>query len=221
ALRCYICEDCDENSQLTEMEVCDGTPVSSSPSPSPSPGPSPNPSPAAPGAPPSAEEEDYDSDESSTVGIMPAGNGGATGAGGATAGGAPAGGAPAGGGAAAPAVPESAAESEEEEDEEEEEEEDERRRRSSARQAQLDVPTAFCYIVRLHLNESVITKRGCTTARMSNGTGHCDGLFENWSVGGCQLCQDDGCNKPIGESSKGIPGLEASLALTLMAIVGR
>jgi len=71
------------------------------------------------------------------------------------------------------------------------------------------------------VNESVITKRGCTTARMSNQTGGCDGLFENWTVGGCQLCQDDGCNQPINglSSSSKLEHSWTLVTLTLMAFM--
>ncbi|KAH8413337.1 hypothetical protein KR009_010050 [Drosophila setifemur] len=239
ALRCYICEDCDENAQIKEMEVCDGTftdgnvqgtPPSAGPNPSPSSSPSSggvsSPAPALPPAVPSApsdedEEEDYDSDESAsaTVGIMPAGNGVATpnqNGGAIGAGAAPAGGAGIGGGAAA-----GAAASEEEDEEEDEEEEEERRKRSSmARQADLDMPVPACFTVRLQLNETVITKRGCTTARMSNQTANCEGLFDNWTVGGCQICHNDGCNQPISGSSTNI-GQWTTIALTIITITSR
>ncbi|XP_016989269.1 E3 ubiquitin-protein ligase HECW2 [Drosophila rhopaloa] len=245
ALRCYKCEDCDENTQLSDMEMCDGplmsgngqgTPAGFSPSPSPVPGGAPSPAPPAPspapGAPapapsPSApsdasEEEDYESEEPATVGIMAAGNG-AGGAGGGAAGAGGAAGGAAGGTVGGASGEAGVAVSEEEEEEDEEEEEEERRkRRSIARQVDLDMPIAFCYTVRLNLNESVITKRGCTTARMSNQTGGCDGLFENWTVAGCQLCQDDGCNQPItGSSSRNIGQSWTFLALTLMAFMTR
>ncbi|EDV59341.2 uncharacterized protein Dere_GG10537 [Drosophila erecta] len=248
ALRCYKCEDCDENTQLSDMDVCEGplmsgngpgTPAVSSPSPSPAPSPSPSPSPAesnntniAPGNSSGAgeEEEDDESEETATIGIMPAGNnllikpGSGIAAGGATGGatGGAAGGATAGGtGAAAGAAAGDVVSEEEEEDEDEEEER--RKRRSRARQVDLDVPIAFCYTVRLQRNESTITKRGCTTARMSNQTGGCEGLFENWTVAGCQLCQDDGCNQPIakGSASGSIGQLWTPLALTLMAFAIR
>ncbi|XP_017097691.2 uncharacterized protein [Drosophila bipectinata] len=229
ALRCYSCEDCDENTQLTEMEVCEAlpgnsngpdTPVSSNPVQN-----APAPAPAAPEAPAPAQnpsvpastsvedgEEDYDSDESSTMGIMPAGgngNGGATGAGGAAA----AGGAGGGGGAGDGGQSQY---SEEEEEEDEDEEEDKRRRR---RQADLDIPIPVCYTVRLILNETVITKRGCTNARMGNESTACDGLFDNWTVGVCQTCHNDGCNQPISGSSRLI-GHSAIVLLAVMSIVG-
>ncbi|XP_016967492.1 uncharacterized protein LOC108036060 [Drosophila biarmipes] len=227
ALRCYKCEDCDEYTLLSDMEVCEGplvsgngqgTPASSSPSPAPAPAPSPaaSPAPNPPGNVPapsenSEEEEDYESEESesATVGIMPAGNGAAAGTG-------------TGNGAAGGAAQEPVREEEEEEDEDEEEDE-RRRRRSSARQVDLDMPIAFCYTVRLQLNESVITNRGCTTARMSNQTVGCEGIFENWTVGGCQLCQDDGCNQPIGvsKSSRSLEHSGTLVTLTLMAFMTR
>ncbi|XP_039491381.1 bone sialoprotein 2 [Drosophila santomea] len=240
ALRCYKCEDCDENTQLSDMEVCEGplinangpgTPASSSSSPSPSPVQAPSaPSPAAsnnannaPGSSSDAseEEEDSESEESTTIGIMPAGSNQPIKPGSGIGGIAAAGGQPAGGAAEAET---GEAVSEEEEEDEDEEEEERRKRRSSARQVDLDVPIAFCYTVRLQLNESAITKRGCTTARMSNQTGGCDGLFENWTVAGCQLCQDDGCNQPIaiGSASRIVGQFwTALLALTLMAFTTR
>ncbi|XP_017047762.1 homeobox protein engrailed-1 [Drosophila ficusphila] len=217
ALRCYQCEDCDENTQLSEMEVCDGptmsvngpgTPATSSSSPSPSPDPaapapaaSPSSAAPAPSSPASSdvseEEEDYESEEPAAAAT---GNG--NGSGGAA------------GGATGEVV------SEEEEEEDEEEEEERRRRRSNARQVDLDVPIASCYTVRLKLNDTVITKRGCTTARMGNQTGACDGLLENWSVAGCSLCQNDGCNKPIyGSSSRNIGQSGTIVVLTLMAFI--
>ncbi|EDW88496.1 nucleolin [Drosophila yakuba] len=231
ALRCYKCEDCDENTQLSDMEVCEGplinangpgTPASSSPSPSPVQAPS-APSPAAsnnannaPGSSSDAseEEEDSESEESTTIGIMPAGNNQAIKPGSEIGGIAE--------GAAGAETGEAV--SEEEEEDEDEEEEERRKRRSSARQVDLDVPIAFCYTVRLQLNESVITKRGCTTARMSNQTSDCDGLFENWTVAGCQMCQNDGCNQPIaiGSASRIVGQFwTALLALTLMAFTSR
>ncbi|EDV31252.1 uncharacterized protein Dana_GF14638 [Drosophila ananassae] len=228
ALRCYSCEDCDENAQLSEMEVCDAqggngngpdATVSSNPVKNPS---APAPAPAAPEAPAPAqnpsvpaatsdedEEEDYDSDESSTIGIMPAGgngNGGATGTGAAAA----AGGAGGGDGG------QSQYSEEEEEEDEDEEEEDKRRRR---RQAELDMPIPVCYTVRLQLNETVITKRGCTSARMGNDSSACEGLFDNWTVGGCQICQNDGCNRPISGSSR-IIGHGTIVLLAVMSLVG-
>lgn len=221
ALRCYKCEDCDENTQLSEMEVCESPLMGGNSSPKPNPAPSPvetNNTNSAPGSSSSSdaseEEEDSESEESATISIMPAGSGTAA-AGGGAAGGAAGG---ADGSAAEEVV------SEEEEEDEDEEDEERRRRRSNARQVDLDVPIAFCYTVRLQLNESTITKRGCTTARRSNQTGGCDGLFENWTVAGCQLCQDDGCNQPmaIGSSSRNNVQFWTLLAgLMLMAFMTR
>ncbi|EDW75503.2 uncharacterized protein Dwil_GK23781 [Drosophila willistoni] len=167
ALRCYTCEDCDEYANLAdlEIEVCSPPPQNGI-----------------------DDDEDYDSNDSATVGIMP-GNGGAQNP------------------APAPAQVDSEPEEEEtnEEEEEEEEEEDDyddrRRRRVVARQQIIDTPNAVCYTVRLQLNGTVITNRGCTVAMSSNRSAACENLYDPWNILGCDQCEENTCNGPINLSN--------------------
>ncbi|XP_068147058.1 uncharacterized protein [Drosophila tropicalis] len=215
ALRCYTCEDCDEYANLAdlEIEVCSPPPqngIVTSPGPSPSPGLSPSPSPSpSPAAPPPAgggnesedededDDEDYDSNDSATVGIMPGNGGGAQNP------------------APAPAQVDSEPEEEEtNEDEEEEEEEDDyddrRRRRMVVRQQIIDTPNAVCYTVRLQLNGTVITNRGCTVSVSSNRSAACENLYDPWNILGCDPCEENTCNGPINLSNSAWTNIASS-----------
>ncbi|XP_032585222.1 uncharacterized protein LOC6576036 [Drosophila mojavensis] len=222
ALRCYTCEDCDEQSVLTELEVCSvpaltaeqpsatgqpGTAVSS-PSAASKPNPAPVPSPAAPaasatapgtaGAAPASspaaasESEDEDDYDSDEEDAATGASAGTNGAGAAAAG------AGTVAGAAAPAP--AAANGESEEEEEEEEDYDYRNKRSISRQTQRQIQStlrAVCYIASLGLNGTEITNRGCTLVTNENQSDVCKSLFDGWSVLDCTLCEFNGCNSPI------------------------
>ncbi|XP_017856674.1 PREDICTED: uncharacterized protein LOC108609465 [Drosophila arizonae] len=240
ALRCYTCEDCDEQSVLTELEVCSvpaltveqpsatgqpGTAVSS-PSAASKPNPAPVPSPAAPAASATApgtagaaqapspaaasESEDEDDYDSDEEDAAPGASAGTNAA-----------------GAPAPA----ATNGESEEEEEEEDDYDYRNKRSISRQTQRQIQStqrAVCYIASLGLNGTEITNRGCTLVTNENQSDVCKSLFDGWSVLGCTLCEYNGCNSPInaavigslnGNSGNGHLSGHIPFSMTLLAVV--
>ncbi|CAD7000333.1 unnamed protein product [Ceratitis capitata] len=54
---------------------------------------------------------------------------------------------------------------------------------------------AVCYMVKLIVNDTIITKRGCATMIRGNNVQTCKSISSGWSMDDCQLCDTDGCNK--------------------------
>ncbi|XP_030384571.1 sodium/potassium/calcium exchanger 1 [Scaptodrosophila lebanonensis] len=214
ALRCYTCEDCDEESQLSEMEVCSAAPSSTAAEEVPGPGAGTggdeigsnsgnssatnNNKPQSEGAAttkaPSKTTAAGSSDESDGD---PEGDGDGDGEGedsDDSEDGAP---------AARPTVgimptgPAPGSNTEEDEDEGDEDYDDRRRMARRPRQSQTGIQTAVCYTVRLRNNDTTITNRGCTMIANDTDSAACQSLFNGWQVEGCQVCETNGCNGPI------------------------
>ncbi|XP_039949713.1 uncharacterized protein LOC120767622 [Bactrocera tryoni] len=87
--------------------------------------------------------------------------------------------------------------SEDEDDESDDDEDDNERRLRPSRQMFSNTGDAVCYVVKLKVNDTTITKRGCATFFYDDDT--CRSVSAGLGIQSCHLCEVDGCNKYAGD----------------------
>uniref|UniRef100_A0A0K8V226 Protein sleepless n=1 Tax=Bactrocera latifrons TaxID=174628 RepID=A0A0K8V226_BACLA len=87
--------------------------------------------------------------------------------------------------------------SEDEDEESDDDEDDSERRLRPDRQMFSNTGDAVCYVVKLKVNDTTVTKRGCATFFHDDDT--CESVSPGSDIQTCHLCEVDGCNKYAGD----------------------